>query len=143
MYHQYLLSLKIRTANAIFLIYLGSFLFFKIETWNFQYLFEMEFRETSQNFNSFRQLWFSFFLSVVWLSWKFVWKFFFKKFLKVSPFYLEKQVLFLKENLNHCQYQNKKALFTNPIFSQGFGSNRVAGTISAACSGSKIDDLGP
>ena len=129
MYHQYLLSLKIRTANAIFLIYLGSFLFFKIETWNFQYLFEMEFRETSQNFNSFslfRQLLLSFFQSVVWLSWKFVWKFFFKKFLKVSPFYLEKQVLFLKKIiLSCCQYQNKKALFIYPIFSEGFGSSEA------------------
>jgi hypothetical protein len=23
--------------------------------------------------------------------------------------------------LGHCQYQNKKALFTDPIFSEGFG----------------------
>ena len=60
-------------------------------------------RETSQNFNSissFRQLLFSFFLSVVWLSWNFVrfHNFFFKQMLKVSAFYLEKQkkVLFLK-----------------------------------------------
>jgi hypothetical protein len=45
-----------------------TFLFFKIKSWNFQHLFEMEFCETSQNFNSFslfRQLLFSFFLSVV------------------------------------------------------------------------------
>ena len=69
-------SLKIRTASAIFWNYLGmfrdyglkiifyrnkTFLFFKIESWNFQKLFEIEFRETSQNFNSFRQLLFSFF----------------------------------------------------------------------------------
>ena len=50
------------------------FLFFKIKSWNFQYLFEMEFRETSQNFNSFslfRQLLFSFFLLVFWLNWNF------------------------------------------------------------------------
>ena len=119
MYHQYLLSLKIRTANAIFLIYLGSFLFFKIETWNFQYLFEMEFRETSQNFNSFRQLWFSFFLSVVWLSWKFVWKFFFKKFLKVSPFYLEKQVLFLKK-INPLSISKQKSFVRGPNFQWWF-----------------------
>ena len=32
-----------------------TFLFFKIESWNFQHLFEKEFHETSQNFNSFRQ----------------------------------------------------------------------------------------
>ena len=65
--------------------------------------------------------------------------------LKVSAFYFEKQKSFIPKNifLSHCQYQNKKGLFTDPIFSQGFGSNRVAGSISAACSGSKIDDLGP
>ena len=52
-----------------------TFLFFKIESWNFRVQFEIEFRETPQNFNSFslfRQLLFSFFLSVVWLSWNFV-----------------------------------------------------------------------
>ena len=52
-----------------------TFLFFKIESWNFQHLFEIKFCETSQNFNSislFGQLFFSFFLSVVWLSWNFV-----------------------------------------------------------------------
>ena len=46
-----------------------------IESWNFQHLFEIEFFGTSQNFNSFssfRQLLFSYFLSVVWLSWNFV-----------------------------------------------------------------------
>ena len=30
-----------------------TFLFFKIESWNFQHLFKKEFREISQNFNSF------------------------------------------------------------------------------------------
>ena len=25
--------------------------------------------------------------------------------------------------LSHCQYQNKKALFTDPIFSEGFGAS--------------------
>ena len=52
-----------------------TFLFFKIESWNFQHLFEKGFRETSQNFNafsSFRQFLFSYFVSVVWLSWDFV-----------------------------------------------------------------------
>ena len=50
-------------------------LFFKIESWKFQHLFENEFCETSQSFNSFssfRQLLFKFFLLVVWLSWNFV-----------------------------------------------------------------------
>ena len=49
-------------------------------------------------------------------------KFSLKQMLKVSAFYLEKQVLFLKKYfLSRCQYQNKKALFTDPIFSEGFG----------------------
>ena len=44
--------------------------------------------------------------------------------LKVSACYLEKQKSFIpKKNifLSRCQYQNKEALFTNPIFSEGFG----------------------
>ena len=52
-----------------------TFLFFKIESWNFHHLFEKEFCEISQNFNSFssfKQFSFPFFLSVVWLSWNFV-----------------------------------------------------------------------
>ena len=51
-----------------------TFLFFKIESWNFQHLFKKEFCETSQNvnsFSSFRQFLFPCFLSVVWLSWNF------------------------------------------------------------------------
>ena len=43
--------------------------------------------------------------------------------LKVSAFYLEKQKSFIpkKKNLGRSQHQNKKALFTDPIFSEGFG----------------------
>ena len=42
--------------------------------------------------------------------------------LKVSAFYLKKQKSFIpKKKLDRCQYQNKKALFTDPIFSEGFG----------------------
>ena len=43
--------------------------------------------------------------------------------LKVSAFYLEKQKKFFSKKeylLRRCQYQNKKGLFTNPIFSEGF-----------------------
>jgi hypothetical protein len=52
-------------------------------------------------------------------------KFFFKLILKVSAFYLEKQKSFIpkKKILSRCQYQNKTALFTDPIFSEGFGPN--------------------
>ena len=44
--------------------------------------------------------------------------------LKISTFYLAKQKSFIpkKYGLGRSQYQNKKALFTDPIFSDGFGS---------------------
>ena len=76
-------SLKIRTANAICwntlglfrdyglnLIFLGIklFLFFKIESWNFQVQFEIEFRETLQNFNSIRQPIENMETTIVWMS---------------------------------------------------------------------------
>ena len=81
---------------------MNLFVFFKIESWNFQHLFKIEFREISQNFNSFslfRQFLFSFFLLVVWLSWNFV-RFNEIQMLKVSAFYLEKQNSFIpKKNI--------------------------------------------
>jgi hypothetical protein len=42
--------------------------------------------------------------------------------LKVSAFYFEKEKSFIPKKvfLSRCQYQNKKALFTDPIFSEGF-----------------------
>ena len=50
-------------------------------------------------------------------------KLYFKQMLKVSAFYLEKQKGFIpkKNSLSRCQYQNKKALFTDLIFREGFG----------------------
>ena len=53
-----------------------TFLFVKIESWNFQQLFDLGFRETLQNFSSFRQNSDSIFLQelrVVWMSWNTVW----------------------------------------------------------------------
>ena len=49
--------------------------------------------------------------------------------LKVSAFYLEKQKSFIpkKNKLSRSQYQNKKALFTDPIFSDGFGCTLTLG----------------
>ena len=44
--------------------------------------------------------------------------------LKISAFYLVKQKSFIPKkeyDLGRSQYQNKKALFTDPIFSDGFG----------------------
>ena len=46
-----------------------TFLFYKIENWNFQHLFEKEFRETSQNFNSIRQPIEKMKITIVWISW--------------------------------------------------------------------------
>ena len=104
-------------------------MFLKIENWNFQYLFEIEFRETSQNFNSFglfRQLLFSFFSMGCLIELKLCevsqnsfsnryWKF------QLSTL-KNKKVLFLKKYfLSRCQYQNKKALFTDSIFREGLG----------------------
>ena len=80
---------QIESASALFWNYLGlfgdygqkifflriTFFFFKMKSWNFQHLFENEFRETSLSFSSlraFRQLLYAFFLLVVWLSWNFV-----------------------------------------------------------------------
>ena len=53
--------------------------------------------------------------------------------LKVSVFYLETQKSFIprkKDFLSHCQYQNKKALFTDPIFSEGFAVVEDVGSYS-------------
>ena len=56
-------------------------------------------------------------------------KFFFKQMLKISAFYLVKQKSVIpkkkKYDLGRCQYPNKKALFTDPIFSDGFGSSSL------------------
>jgi hypothetical protein len=54
-------------------------------------------------------------------------KFFFKQIRKVLAFYLEKQKSFInkKKNLSRCQYQNKKALFSDPIFSEGFAGDKI------------------
>ena len=81
-----------------------TFLFFKIENWYFQHLFEREFCATSKNFNSFspfRQFLFYFFYSLPdWVEYCEISRFFFQTnpILKVSAFYHEKQkkVLFLK-----------------------------------------------
>ena len=39
--------------------------------------------------------------------------------LKVSPFYLEKHKSFIPKKISNIK--TKKALFTDPIFSEGFG----------------------
>ena len=51
--------------------------------------------------------------------------------MKVPAFYLEKQKSFIPKKifLSRCQYQNKKALFTDSIFREGFGSHYAAFSI--------------
>ena len=139
-------SLKISTASAIFWIYLGifkdynlknisfskkTFLFFKIESSNFQHLFEIEFHETSQNFNSFssfNQLLFSFVLLVVWLSSNFVsfHKCFFKQMMKISPFYLEKKPfrpLSISKQKNFKNWPNFQWRFCNDLIEPSLPSD--------------------
>ena len=59
----------------------------------------------------------------VWVEilWGFT-KFYFKQMLKVSAFYLKKQNSFIPKKyfIGRCQYENEKALFNDPIFSEGF-----------------------
>ena len=53
--------------------------------------------------------------------------------LKVSAFYLEKQKSFIPKKkyfLSRCQNQNKKALFTDSIFRDGFGWTYLMAIIS-------------
>ena len=59
-------------------------------------------------------------------------KFFFEQVLKVSVFYLEKEKnLIDKKNSGVVNIKTKKALFTDPIFSEGFGqSEEIFATLS-------------
>ena len=110
-----------------------TFLFFKIESWNFQVQFEIEFRETLQNFNSIRQLikkdennnclnklneWKFCEVSQILIS-NWTWKF-------LLSILKNKKVLFLKKySFGHRQYQNKKALFTDSIFREDFATTEL------------------
>ena len=49
--------------------------------------------------------------------------------MKVSAFYLDKQKSFIpkEKKISRCQYQNKKAMFTDPIFSDGFAFQLMQG----------------
>ena len=79
-----------------------TFLFFKIESWNFQHLSEKEFRETSQNFNLFglfRQFLFSIQVSDKVEILRGFTKYFLKQMVKISAFYLEKQKSFISKKM--------------------------------------------
>ena len=106
-------------------------MFFKIESWKFQHLFEKEFRETSQNFNSF-SLFRIFYFHILcplsdWVEilWGFK-KFFFKQMLKFSAFYLEKRKFYSQKIYNlGCslyigQESSNRWRFAVPIFQEGF-----------------------
>ena len=83
-----------------------TFLFFKIESWNFQVQFEIKIRETSQNFNSFsffRQLLFSSFFIGCLIE---------LKFCKVSRNSISKWTWKFQLSI----LKNKKVLFLKKIF---------------------------
>jgi hypothetical protein len=84
-----------------------SFLFFKIEGWNVQHLFEIKFRETSQNFNSFsllRQLLFLIFSIGCLIEFQTASERFSFLSWKTKKFYFRKKYF-----LSRCQNQNKQA----------------------------------
>ena len=64
------------------------------ESWIFQHLFEKEFRETSQNFNSIRQRIEKMEIEIAWIM------------LKASAFYIEKQKKFYSKN----KYDSSRSL---------------------------------
>ena len=109
----------------------NTFLFFKIESQNFQHLFEIEFCETSQNFNSFslfRQLLFSSFFYQL-SDWAEIlegfMKFNFKMNVKVSAFYLEKQKSFISKKyfLSCTTKVHPKGGVSRLNFPEGFGKH--------------------
>ena len=92
-----------------------TFLFFKIESWNFQNLFEIEFRETSQNFNSFslfRQLLIFVFSIVCLIELKFCEvsrNSFSNRFWKFLLSIILEKVLFLKKTFNLLSISKQKS----------------------------------
>ena len=107
-----------------------TFLFFKIESWNFQVQFEIKIRETSQNFNSFslfRQLLFSWFFIGCLIKLKFckvsrnsiskwTWKF-------QLSILKNKKVLFLKKKNSKPLSKSKQKSFVYRLnFLEGFDS---------------------
>ena len=64
----WLFKVSITNMPHVFFRY-KTFLFFKIENWNFQNQFEKEFCETSQSFNSIRQPIEKMKITIVWISW--------------------------------------------------------------------------
>ena len=128
-------SLKIGSVNKAFLFWYWlqlkfffrdkTFLYFKLESWNFQHLFKNKFCKTSQNFNSFLQtILFPFFPLVVWLSWNFVIKkFVFKQILTISAFYLVKQKSFIPKKMQFrpLSISKQKSFVYWPNFQRRFG----------------------
>ena len=127
-------SLKIGSVNKVFLFWYWqrlkffflrnkTFLFFKLESWNFQNLFEIELCETLQNFNSlsfFRHFFFHFFY---WFSdWvEILWNSFSNRFWKFQFSILKiKKDLFLEKRLSRCQYKKQKSFVYRPNFQWRF-----------------------
>ena len=117
-----------------------TFLFFKIESWNFQVQFEIKIRETSQNFNSFslfRQLLFSsFFISCLIelkfckVSWNSIsnwtWKF------QLSILKNKKVLLLKKIFFKPLSISKQKSFVYWLNFPEGFGINLFKDDITDA-----------
>ena len=131
-------SLNIRTASAIFWIYLGifrdsglkniflrnkTFLFIKIESWNFQHLFELLTHSENCYFHFFYRL-------SDWI--KILWGFtqlFCKEMLKVSAFYLEKHKSFIHKKIFFKLWlltqSSVKVLASHTKYQEEFISNTI------------------
>ena len=109
-----------------------TFLFFKIEIWNFQFLFQIEFGEphkVSTHSAYSGNCYFHFFYRLsdsVDTLWGFT-KFFFKPILKVSAFYFEKQKSFIPKKYFFWAVVSKQAKIipkegaSRLNFPEGFG----------------------
>ena len=97
-----------------------TFLFVKIDSWNFQYLFDSLFLETSQNFRSFGQLFSTHTkMSSKCLSeWAYnlqgFMKLYIKQLLKISAFYLDKQKSFIPKKIWSVQCTMDNYFFQPP-----------------------------
>ena len=104
-------------------------MFFKIESWNLQHLFEKEFRETSQNFDSIRQQIQNMQIKIFWMSWNFarIHKIFNQRdaesfsFLSWKKSFIPKKKSNLGRSLYLGQESSNRWRFAVPIFREGFG----------------------
>ena len=104
----------ILTTATKFIFRNKTFLFLKIESWNFQHLFENEFRETSQNFNSIRQPIETIQITIIWISWM---SWHFVRFQEIE-FQTD------AESFSFLSWERKKVLFLKKRFFKPYRQDR-------------------